>query len=37
MKRNVTFAIGVVALIDKTDVQTGFFKAVFDASSKWVS
>lgn len=31
MKRqNVTFSIGNVALIDKADAQTGFFKAVID-------
>ncbi|MFH2023161.1 MAG: hypothetical protein ABIJ10_02495 [Candidatus Micrarchaeota archaeon] len=31
MKRqNVTFSIGNVALIDKADAQTGFFKAVFE-------
>lgn len=28
MKQNVTFSIGNVALIDKADAQTGFFKAV---------
>ena len=30
MKQNVTFSIGSIALIDKADAQTGFFKAVFD-------
>ncbi len=30
MKQNVTFSIGNVALIDKADAQTGFFKAVFE-------
>ena len=29
MKQNVTFPIGAVALIDKADAQTGFFRAVF--------
>ena len=30
MKQNVTFSIGNVALIDKVDAQTGFFKTVFE-------
>ena len=30
MKQNVTFSIGSIALIDKADAQTGFFKTVFD-------
>lgn len=30
MRQNVTFSIGSVALIDKADAQTGFFKTVFD-------
>lgn len=30
MKPNVTFGIGNVALIEKADTQTGFFKAVLD-------
>lgn len=30
MQQNVTFGIGSVALIDKADAQTGFFKTVFD-------
>ena len=30
MRNNVTFSIGSVALIDKADAETGFFKAVFD-------
>ncbi len=30
MRQNVTFPIGAVALIDKADAKTGFFKAVFD-------
>lgn len=29
MRQNVTFSIGSIALIDKADVQTGFFKTVF--------
>ena len=29
MKQNVTFPIGSIALIEKADAQTGFFKAVF--------
>jgi len=30
MRTNVAFPIGAVALIDKADAQTGFFRAVFD-------
>lgn len=30
MKPNVTFSIGNIALIDKADAQTGFFKTVFE-------
>lgn len=30
MKQSVTFSIGSVALIDKADAQTGFFRAVFE-------
>ena len=30
MKQSVAFAIGAVALIDKADAQTDFFKSVFD-------
>jgi len=30
MHKNVTFPIGNVALIDKIDFETGFFKTVFE-------
>jgi len=30
MRQNVTFSIGSVALIEKADAQTGFFKTVFE-------
>jgi hypothetical protein len=30
MSKNVTFPLGNVALIDKIDFETGFFKAVID-------
>ena len=29
MKQNVSFSIGSIALLDKADAQTGFFKTVF--------
>jgi hypothetical protein len=30
MTKNVTFSIGTVALIDKIDSETGFFKSIFE-------